>query len=432
MRIPEKLLHFIWRFRLFDQYNLQTLQKDDIKIQDVGHYNLNAGPDFLHAKIKIGKEEWNGHVELHVTDKAWYQHRHDKDKSYDNVILHVVWDGDEEVSRSDGTAVPTLCLKPLIRSDLITKYEMIMGHSNAWIPCEKHISNVDPLLVRQYLSRMAVERFHVKSDLLINQFTSYGCDFEKMAFVMLARAFGQKVNADTFQELAELIPFKLIHKYRDDLIKSEALFLGIAGFLGESEVFKDSYAENLRGEYQYLRKLHGLPEMDKNRWKFMRMRPYNFPTFRIVQLVSLYRQQEGLFSYIIELGTLADLKLLFEKIKLSEFWERHYTLQKSAVRHTTKMGEMASRTLIINSIVQLLFLYGKYFDQEMYICKAMEWLEEMEAESNSIVRSFAAIGVTALCAADSQALIHLKSHYCALKKCLDCQIGLQILKPIRS
>ncbi|MGJ1265201.1 DUF2851 family protein [Sphingobacterium spiritivorum] len=432
MRIPEKLLHFIWRFRLFDQYNLQTLQKDDIKIQDVGHYNLNAGPDFLHAKIRIGKEEWNGHIELHVTDKAWYQHQHDKDKSYDNVILHVIWDGDEEVRRSDGTSVPTLCLKPLIRSDLITKYEFIMGNSNAWIPCEKQIGDVEPLFVKQWLSRIAVERFHDKYDILIKQFIGYGCDFEKMAFVMLARAFGQKVNADSFQELAELIPFTLIHKYRNDVMKSEALVLGIAGFLGESEVFEDSYAGNLHKEYQYLRKLHRLPEMDKSRWKFMRMRPYNFPTFRIAQLVSLYRQQEGLFSYIMELETLAELRVLFEKIKLSEFWERHYTLQKSAVKHSTKMGKLAARTLIINSIVQLLFLYGKYFDQEMYICKAMAWLEELEAESNSIVNKFAAIGVPALCAADSQALIHLKSHYCAFKKCLDCQIGLQILKPIRS
>jgi len=427
MQMPEELLYFIWRFRLFDQSNLKSLGGDELAIKVVGQQNRDAGPDFLMARIQIGTHEWNGHVEMHWADMDWYAHNHHRDPAYNNVILHVVWTGSGEVGRSDGTYIPTLCLSNYVDGRLLSHYNKLMNNMY-WIPCQNQLPLVKSLYINQWLSRLTVERLETKFEIFQQQLLLHHQDFEKITFMILARAFGQRVNADSFQELAECIPLNLVHKYKDNAIRMEALFLGVAGFLAEDINQDEPYIRTLVEEFAYLKNIHALSSMDKSRWKLSRMRPYNFPAFRIAQLAALYRRQDVMLFKILELNSLTDVRILMSKIKLSAFWESHFTLEKHSPKHVTHFSSSFVDSFIINGLVHVVFLYGKYFGQELYLYRAISWLEEVKAESNSIIKEYRIRGVKVGCAATSQALLHLKNAYCDKKRCLNCEIGLQILR----
>ena len=76
----------------------------------------------------------------------------------------------------------------------------------------------------------------------------------------------------------------------------------------------------------------------------------------------------------------------------------------------------------------MLFAYSRRKSESTYQDMAIRLLEECKAENNSIVRQFTNIGITPNSAAQSQALLQLKRKYCESKKCLNCNIGNQLLK----
>ncbi len=427
MQMPEELLHFIWRFRLFDQSNLRTLGNDELTIKQVGQHNIDAGPDFLMAKIRIAQHDWIGHVEIHRTAIDWYGHSHHYDTAYNNVILHVVWYGTKEVNRRDGTPIPTLCLANYVDSNLLNHYRVLMNNEY-WIACQNQLPSIDTTYVSQWLVRLTMERLETKFNIFQQQLNAHKQDFEKITFIILARAFGQRVNADSFQELAQHIPLNLVLKYKDDPVKREALFLGMAGYLVRQDYHDNPYVRQLIQEFDYLKKLHGLSSLEVHRWKRFRMRPYNFPEFRIAQLAALYAHNDFLIAKILEMETLENVRAFLSKIRLATFWETHFTLDKVSSPHVTNLGTGFIDSLTINGLVHVLFLYGKYFRQESYLYRAVSWLEEIKAESNAIVKGFGICGIRARRAAESQALLHLKREYCDKKNCLSCGIGIQILR----
>ena len=95
----EKLLHYTWRHKIFPLEDLLTTDGKPVEIIDTGLYNrTDSGPDFFNAKVKIDGLLWVGNVEIHTKASDWYHHKHDNDKAYDNVILHVVENADTEVT----------------------------------------------------------------------------------------------------------------------------------------------------------------------------------------------------------------------------------------------------------------------------------------------------------------------------------------------
>ena len=69
--MSEEFLHYIWKFRLFDQLVLQTTAGEPVEIVKVGEHNFDSGPDFFNAKIKVGKTLWAGNVEVHINSSDW-------------------------------------------------------------------------------------------------------------------------------------------------------------------------------------------------------------------------------------------------------------------------------------------------------------------------------------------------------------------------
>jgi len=422
--VAEELLHFIWQFRLFNQLELYSTDDEEIKIQFVGELNRDAGPDFLYARISIGGTLWTGHVELHVDGGDWVKHGHHRDAAYNNVILHVVYENSAPVYRDDGTCVPCLPLGRLLSVDVILRYKEVM-HNLHWIPCERHLASISAIVKRQMLDRLAVERLEVQYARIGASYEETKGDWERVLFRQLCRSFGMKVNAEAFMQLGYLVNVSLIRKYCKEPLKIEALLFGQAGFLATAQ---DDYGLYLRTEFSYLRGLHGLEELTGFTWKFMRMRPANFPTFRLAQLASVYAANPYLFEHILNCKNVDDLFTILAVPAFSSYWACDYRFDQRTAQHELTLSKDFINHLVINAFVPITFAYAKKTGLTLLQDRALEWLATTKAENNAIVRAYRARGCAATSAADSQALLQLKRNYCDRKRCLSCMVGHAILK----
>ena len=430
----EEFLYYLWENRLTDKA-LQTTEGETVEVVSTGYRNTDSGPDFLEAKIQIGDKLWAGHVEIHVKASDWNRHGHEGDKAYQNVILHVVYEND-----SKATNIPTLELKGHFDETLFANYQRFVS-SKAWIPCANSIAQVPTFTRLSWLDRMAVERLESKAQTVTKLLEANRFDWEDALYQLLMRYFGLKVNNEAFETLAKMLPFKTLLKHADNLLQVEAMLFGCAGFL-ESE-FSEEYPQLLKREFSVMKAKFNLLAMPAERWKFMRMRPSNFPTIRLAQMAQLIHMNGPLFAKTRETKTVEEVKALFD-VTASGYWERHYRFAGQSYHSSrnddvrlprcdspTKpkhLGKDTANILIINAVVPLLFSYGKLHKDETFCDTALQFLEATAAEDNVIVRRFAQCGIAAQNAMQTQSLLHLYDKYCKRKGCLDCRMGNVLMK----
>ncbi|WP_297096828.1 DUF2851 family protein [uncultured Draconibacterium sp.] len=424
--MPEEFLQYIWQNKLFATNQLQTVEGDRLEIIDQGRKNTDSGPDFFNARIKLDDTIWVGNIEIHKSASDWQKHEHTNDKAYDNVILHVVETADTSVTRTNGELIPTLILH--YPEQLKHNYQNLIN-AQTWIACENQFHKVDPIMLQLGFNRLMIERLETKTQAIVEQLEQNNNNWEETFFQILARMFGFKVNAVPFELLAKSLTVQTLLKHKNSLFQLEALLFGNSGLLNQ-QLLGDDYFIRLREEYSFLYKKYKLKGIEGHLWKFMRLRPPNFPTIRISQLAALIYQTEGLFSKILEIESTDELKQLF-KVKASEYWDTHYNFNKASKNTKPKeLGDTAAQILIINVIVPFLFVYGEKQNKHHLKNRALEFLENLPAESNSIISNWSDLGIQARSAFDSQALLQLKNYYCESKKCLNCQLGVKLVSSV--
>lgn len=411
----ERLLQFIWQHQYFNTNELLTTEGDTIHILHPGHYNKNQGPDFSDARIRIGNTLMAGTVELHVFTSHWVQHGHSEDDNYGNVVLHVVWQNDLE---SGGPSIPMLVLEPRIPASLLQQYKDWLD-KGSFIPCEKQWQTAPFPDWKQWKERLLEKRMLRKEERIQKFLEECNLHWEESFWWLLARHLGDPVNADSFEAVARSLPLKILARHRNQIHQLEALLLGQAGLLQED--FEEAYPSLLKKEYTFLAKKYKLKPVP---WPvlFLRMRPGNFPTIRLAQVAILLHTAGSLFTQLRDCETIAEIKALLD-ITANDYWHYHYRFGEPGKFSIKKLGEEMIRSIIINVICPILITYSKHNDEPAYSQKAFQWLEMLPAENNSIVRKFESIGAHARSAADTQALLELKSQYCDHRHCLDCAIG---------
>lgn len=417
--LPEDFLYYLWKVKQFDHRELTTSDGRALQILEYGTRNDHAGPDFLQAKIQIDDTIWVGHVEMHIKASDWKQHGHQSDPSYQNVILHVVMVNDQEIELPNGEPLPCLELQTKVDSTVIRKYHQLMG-SLSWVPCEKSISQTSPLIMKTWLERVLVERLETKTVRIKQVLEETENDWEEAFYRLLARNFGFSVNGDVFESLARSLPRKLLLKHKDQITQIEALLFGQAGFLDHS--FEHAYPQRLKEEYQFLKTKYDLSPIDAHLWKFMRMRPRNFPTIRLAQFAVLFFRSNHLFSKMLAAVSIQEVYEMF-RTEVTPYWKDHFVFEEPSRKQSKKLGKGSIQLLLINTVAPFLFTYGKLHSNDTLQQKAIDFLSQLPAESNKIVRGFSSIGVTAENAVESQALLQLKNEYCDRKVCLECSIG---------
>ncbi|WP_025142919.1 DUF2851 family protein [Pedobacter jeongneungensis] len=425
MNFPEDFLHYVWQFRSFDYIDLQTAGGESLKIINPGLLNKNAGPDFFHAKIEIGDTIWAGNIEIHLKSSDWLKHNHQKDPAYENVILHVVYEHDAEIKRMDNTVLPVLELKSRISANLIKKYEKLFLTLTDF-PCIAQIGNVDPLIVDSFLARTLIERFEQKTAVVTETLNELKGNWDETFYRFMARNFGFKINALPFELLAKAVPQNIYSKHKNNPHQIEALVFGAAGFLNDQ--FEEEYPQKLKAEFSFLQKKYKIKPVEISVWKFMRMRPQNFPTIRLAQFAALIVKANHLFSKVMEIKDIAQLRALFENLPINNYWKKHYHFKKETAGVNIQIGKASVDNILLNTVALFLFAYGKHTATQFYINRAVRLLESLPAEENAIIDKFTGAGVKIGHAFASQGILQLKKQYCDEKKCLSCGIGIKILK----
>ena len=428
MYFTEDFIHYIWKFRLFERDNLQTTAGESIEVFSAGLPNSDSGPDFHNARLRIGDTTWAGNVELHINSSDWHKHKHTYDGAYKNVILHVVHRDDEPITLPDGRRLATLELKDRISPDLYNRYHGLVFGNQQFIPCEGTVRHVDDITLRNWLTRVLVERLEKRSAAVMAALEKNKGDWEETFYQFLAAQFGFKTNALPFELMAKSLPQLTLAKHKNNPLQIEALVFGQAGFLEDE--FKDDYPAKLKEEYGFLRKKYNLTPIEKHLWKFMRMRPQNFPSIRLAQFAALIVRSNHLFSKMIEIKDVNYLRKLFTDLDINPYWETHYRFGLESKPSSKSLGESSIDILLLNTFVLFLFSYGKHNQQEYYINRSLKLLEKLPAEENNIVTNFDLVGIKVNTAFDSQALLELKNNYCSYKKCLQCGVGNKILRMV--
>lgn len=421
--MTEEFLHYLWKFRQFQQLDLKTSEGEAVSILKTGIHNHNSGPDFSDARIQIGEQLWAGNVEIHINSSDWYKHSHQHDAAYGNVVLHVVYEHDKEVLDQNEQPIPTLQLKGLFDEYLYWRYEQLVGTREV-IPCAQQFPAVDDFKKETMLERVLVERMEEKSALIEDIWQQNNKDWNETFYQWMARGFGLKVNAEPMLVLARSLPQNILAKHKDSLFQLEALLFGVSGMLEEED---DDYARELNKEFQFLQNKYGLQSLKPSIWKFARLRPPAFPGVRIGQFAALIHRSENLFSKILGTGSLQVLKQLLSDSP-SIYWREHYRFGLEHKRTQAGMGENFQQILVINVIIPFLFIYGKVKDEPFYRQRAMDLLDQMQAEDNTITRIYRDLGMQISSGFQSQAVIQWYNNYCSSKKCLNCTVGIHLIK----
>lgn len=418
----EQLLHYVWKHKIFPLKELKTTTGQQVEVIDTGLANTDAGPDFFNAKLKLDGVLWIGNIEIHERSSDWFKHGHHADAGYNSVILHIASEIDTEISRSNGERIPQIQL--ICPEAVRTNYKELL-ETDSYPPCYRIIPSLPPFTAHSWMTALQMERFEQKATLLNERLKRCQGNWEDAFFITLARNFGFGLNGDAFETWAHRLPFRAVDKHRNDLFQIEAIFFGQAGILEDSD--GDGYYLRLKKEYTYLQHKFGLIPMDASLWRFLRLRPANFPHIRIAQLACLYHRAYGLLSRIMETETLQGVRDIL-KGGTSEYWLTHYTFGGSSPSRPKTLSNTPLDLLIINTVVTFLYAYGLHKGNRVLCARAGSFLEELKAENNYITRMWEQCGMKASNAADSQALIQLKKEYCDKKKCLYCRIGYEYLK----
>lgn len=418
----EQLLHYVWKHKIFPLKELKTTTGQQVEVIDTGLANTDAGPDFFNAKLKRDGVLWIGNIEIHERSSDWFKHGHHADAGYNSVILHIASEIDTEISRSNGERIPQIQL--ICPEAVRTNYKELL-ETDSYPPCYRIIPSLPPFTAHSWMTALQMERFEQKATLLNERLKRCQGNWEDAFFITLARNFGFGLNGDAFETWAHRLPFRAVDKHRNDLFQIEAIFFGQAGILEDSD--GDGYYLRLKKEYTYLQHKFGLIPMDASLWRFLRLRPANFPHIRIAQLACLYHRAYGLLSRIMETETLQGVRDIL-KGGTSEYWLTHYTFGGSSPSRPKTLSNTSLDLLIINTVVTFLYAYGLHKGNRVLCARAGCFLEELKTENNYITRMWEQCGMKASNAADSQALIQLKKEYCDKKKCLYCRIGYEYLK----
>ncbi|MBO4773012.1 MAG: DUF2851 family protein [Bacteroidales bacterium] len=400
----EKTLALIWQNRLFDPAGLHTTQGEPVQVVNTGYINTMSGPDFTNAQIRIGKILWNGNVELHTKSSHWTLHKHHLDHAYDNIILHVVFEDDSPLHDRAGNTVPTLVVKYDPKID--DRCQTLVNQKNPHL-CPAGILDLSTFNSLAFTSRLTIERLQQKAALIRNTLDSLQGDWMQTFWQYLARSFGFGKNSTPFEMMAKSLPYNLIIKNSDSFITVLAMLYGQAGFLLSGK-YKGSDSQQLCSEYQYQQAKHNLSPIDHSIWKYSGTRPQNSPFVRTRQLASLVATNTPIFDKMLAYTDIEQMESLF-------------TIKSN--NEIPPLGTEAKHLLIINLVCPFLTCYAQYTGNCDLAELAVDILEKLPPEKNSLVATKSKAGLSIKSAYDSQAAIQLDTAYCKPRRCIECQIG---------
>lgn len=420
----EEFLQYVWHKHYFSHSELKTTNNQPVKLIHPGIWNRNQGPDFLDGRVQIGQVKLAGHIEIHLHSQDWYRHKHHLDPGYNGCILHVVFESNGvAILRQDGSVVPELVLKTHIDSTLWHKYDQLRLSEDK-IACKFCLDEIDQADKKSYLLSLGEARFMEKVNALRGLLDKNRQNWVQVLWERIAWSLGGRVNRESFLQVARRINHELLRPYIQIKEKLEALLYGASGLLEGK--FAEAYPQVLQDNWHHLRRKHRIPQRHPVPLKFLRMHPASFPTIRLSQLGDLLYQFPRLEDLLNPDGW-EDLQAV--EIRTSPYWEHHIRFgearEKPVIR---RLGQLQKENLVINELGPLAFLYLQQHGRSGVWPLIREKLTQLAPENNRITRKWAAQGFPNEDCLQSQGIIKLARDFCMEKRCLQCEIGQQIVR----
>lgn len=424
MKLQEDFLHYLWDSRKIPSHGLRTTAGAPLIIHHPGTSNPNAGPDFLHALIAVGGTSWAGHVEMHLRSSSWYEHGHERDERYQNVVLHVVWEHDREVTLADGSRLPVLELKGVIPERHLEKYNRLLGVHPRIMNCSGQRDHVPFSVIESWYKTLFAQRLQYRFDRMLHLAPNLRTHWEELMFRAVFRYMGARVNAEAYYSLAAAVGIEKARKIVSAGEELEIVLHGMSGLLEDPGV--NEVCQARKKEFLFLRRKYDLVPERVIRPVFFRLRPPSFPTVRLSQLAELFQNSEGLFSQLLAAKTTAEMRAIF-RVTAHRYWTTRYTYRGPVSRHLPKTVSVARTDLILlNAVFPILYAYSRNRGRD--ICEQLlEMAASIPAENNQVLRSMKKEGLAVRHAADSQAVLELHDNFCSKNRCLHCKIGTFII-----
>lgn len=422
----EEIFQLLWQHRMLG-LPLRLESGERVRVIDPGTLNRDSGPDFFNAKVKIGDRMWAGNVEMHIKASDWHRHGHDNDPAYANVVLHVVSISDTRIMRPDGSELPQM------QVNLPENFYRTFAYLNSTageIRCAGRIGSIDSLHRTDWLETLSIERLQHKATRIETALRRNNGDWNETCFETLARGLGFGLNSEPFEMLARSIRLNHLRRHSDNILQTEAIFFGQAGFLDRTMHADDARYQLMCREYQFLANKYGLRPIPRAAWKFARTRPQNFPYRRIALLAKASTTTPDLLNRILtNAGNEDSLRDLFAW-RVDDYWSRRMNFggDFQTEARPSSLSDSSVTLLLINVVAPILYAYALLHSDHDMKQDAFDLLLGLPPERNNIVRTWQQLGLNPKDSAASQALIHLRKEYCDRNECMRCRFGQEVLR----
>ncbi|MHB1685783.1 MAG: DUF2851 family protein [Ignavibacteriaceae bacterium] len=486
INLQEKFLYEIWKEQNFSK-NLHTGDAQQIEIISAGQENKESeGPDFLHARIKIGNITYLGDVEIDVSKSDWKNHGHYTNKKYNKVILHIALNNDIKynfVFTEDGRKIPSISIYSFLRDDLRASIQKaILSERNSRtkkMPCFEINNIVNEKEKLNFIYDLGLKRFKLKCDKMLSRLKeiSYlkelsikepviGYDFDErfynktfsqrdfsdkeiwqqLLYESVFEGLGYSKNKEIMKSLTKAADVKFLNQFvhHENFVKYiEAALFNISGLLPEVDNLPDAetstYTRELFQLWREIKPGYDGKTFHETQWYFLKIRPQNFPTIRMAGGARLLNRilKENLIGKIIYKIENNDLKNLPKELRSllivegEGYWTKHYVFDQPASDQINYfIGISRADEIIVNIVLPIISVYFDLFNRKELLQKVVQlFLNYYQDNDNRLVNEVS----TTLSLNNAwkrsvlyQGLIELFRNYCLKEKCLECQIGKKV------
>ena len=448
---PEKLLQTVWQHQRLRRDQLKTADGKSVRVLHPGFASVEGGPDFLGAVLQFENEKpVAGDVEIDLVPAGWHAHGHDKNPSFKNVILHVVWEEVQSLKSNVQSNFKTFSLKNSLDapiSELALALENESGlPENLRGKCSAPLRELAAAQLTELLHAAAKVRFENKANAILARAKNSG--WEQALWENLFRALGYKYNVWPMLNLAETKPQWT--RGAASAFEIQARLLGVSGLL------PDDLTRAQKSSDTFLRRAWDFWWRDRDEfeccilprecWRFHGLRPANHPQRRLA-LAAHWLASENLISkiegwavknYSAPLSPprgegeklLRSLHEIFQ-VERDEFWSWHWTFKSARMaKPQPLLGAARVTDLAVNVVLPWLWIRAKEGGNEKFQREIeRRFFAWPAAEDNSILklarqRLLGTAGAKNLSgAAQQQGLMQIVRDFCEHSNaiCADCR-----------
>jgi hypothetical protein len=417
MHIKEEIFHYLWKTKRLPFHKFSLTDGRKLEVIDVGIHNVESGPDFSNAKIKIDDLIWSGNIEIHVNASDWYKHKHHLDKAYDNVILHVVY-RDDKLVEVQNEKTPTLELLNYITKNELNEIQKFISSKHK-VACSEQINTINSIYITKQIETALYQRLNRKAELIQVRYQELGYDLKQVMIEWIAQTIGGKTNGLPMIELCKQINFtSLLREHQNDRTN---ILLYLSGLLpSESLLVK-------KGMVQHYANKHQVKPMNPSVWKFFGVYAYSYPPFRILQFSHVIAEYRFFHFLSEDIDTWMNWWAQWQ-FELPDYWKNHTFFSEKEIKHKQALSKQLKELIVINVVVPFFCWQGFYNHQQDKIEIAFDLLSKLPAERNNIISNWKKLQINVKSAFESQGLLELINEFCSKKKCLSCHIGTKVLQ----